>query len=142
MKIPLLFAVAILAVSALAFTSGCGTFKLAKPTQAQVAQGVTTAVGVADLALQTYVAVEQAKSTGKVSPTQIATLAQNDVSGIANLAQAYVGSTPAQANIAQGAANPAVGAAVQQALPQTPITQTTVNTLFQAAAQMPAVAGN
>lgn len=99
-------------------------------------KGVTTALQIAQIALSNYATIESAKSSGgKLTPQQVATLASNDLSGIAALAQANVGSTPAAANIAQGAANPAVGSAVVAALPPVPITQSTVNTLFSAAAQ-------
>jgi hypothetical protein len=48
-------------------------------------------------------------------------------------ANANLGKTPAQANIAQGASVPVVGNAVQNALPNLPITASTVNILQQAA---------
>lgn len=95
---------------------------------------VTSAVAVLNLAIDTYAQVQGAKASGqKLNTSQIATLAKSDVAGVAQLAQAYVGQTPAQAGIADGAANPAVGSAIQNALPNAPITQGTVNMLFAAA---------
>jgi hypothetical protein len=66
--------------------------------------------------------------------TQVATLAFNDLWGMAAQANANIGKTPAQANIAQGASVPVVGSAVQNALPNLPITAATVK-ILQAAAQ-------
>ena len=65
--------------------------------------------------------------------TQAATLAFNDLWGMAAQANANLGKTPAQANIAQGASVPVVGQAVQNALPNLPITASTVKILQQAA---------
>lgn len=99
-------------------------------------KGVTTALQIAQIALSNYATIESAKSSGgKLTNAQVATLASNDLSGIAALAQANVGSTPSAANLAQGAANPTVGNAVVASLPSTPITQATVNTLYSAADQ-------
>jgi len=99
-------------------------------------KGVTTALQIAQIALSNYATIASAQSSGgQLTNAQIATLASNDLSGLAALAQANVGSTPAAANLAQGAANPAVGSAVVSALPPAPMTQSTVNTLYSAAAQ-------
>ncbi|EDY16899.1 hypothetical protein CfE428DRAFT_5528 [Chthoniobacter flavus Ellin428] len=99
-------------------------------------KGVTTALQIAQIALSNYATIESAKSAGgKLTNAQVATLASNDLSGLAALAQANVGSTPAAANLAQGAANPSVGNAVVSALPNAPMTQGTVNTLYSAATQ-------
>lgn len=58
-----------------------------------------------------------------------------DLFGIAAQAQANLGQKPATARIAQGAALPEIGQAVQAQLPNAPITQATADALFEAAAQ-------
>ncbi len=124
----------IAAVAVLSFALvGCASDGSLTP---QAQKGVATAVQIAQLALNDYAAYENVKAGGgKLTNAQIATLASNDLSGIAALAQANVGTTPAAASIAKGAVNPTVGNAVVSALPQTPITEQTVNTLYSAAAQ-------
>lgn len=57
----------------------------------------------------------------------------NALSGIAAQSQANLGATPKKANVAQGSHIPAVGAAVQAALPNRPLDQKTVDALFAAA---------
>lgn len=57
-----------------------------------------------------------------------------DLSGVAAQSQAHLGKTPTRAAVAQGAGNPSVGAAVQKALPDAPLSQKTVDQVFQAAA--------
>lgn len=104
---------------------------LASCTSTKNLDGTTTTsvdgqqvAAIATLAINAYTA-----SRGAKNPTA----AKADLSGIATLAQGFIGSTPAKAQLAQGAVTPAVGKAVQAALPQAPITQQTVNTLFAAA---------
>lgn len=125
---------ALLALLALLFSPGCASNGTLTP---QGQQAITTGLGVAQIALNTYLGYEAAKSGGSVSTSQTAALAQNALYGIAQLAQANVGTTPAAANIAAGAGNPVVGSAVQSAIPQTPLTQATVQTLYNAAAAVP-----
>lgn len=62
-----------------------------------------------------------------------------DIAGIAAQAQANIGKKPAQADVAKGAGTPAIGSAVQAQLPNVPITQSTVDQLFAAAAATKAV---
>lgn len=57
----------------------------------------------------------------------------NDLFGVAAQAQANLGKRPAAVNVAQGAALPEIGKAVQAALPNKPIDQQTVNAIFEAA---------
>lgn len=131
MKHPIIsHSIAFIAIIALV---GCASDGSLTP---QGQKGVTTALQIAQIALNNYAAYANAKAGGsKLTNAQIATLASNDLSGIAALAQANVGATPAAANIAKGAANPIVGQTVVSALPPVPITQQTVNTLYSAAAQ-------
>jgi len=100
---------------------------------AVVLTGCTTltpyVVPLADLAIAVAGAYYHLPPTA----TQAATLAFNDLWGMAAQANANLGKTPAQANIAQGASNPSVGLAIQKALPDVPITAATVQQLRQAA---------
>lgn len=91
----------------------------------------------AGLATIADIAIGAAASHYGVPPsdTQAITTGVNALFGVASQAQANVGQTPAQANISQGSNVPAIGAAIQNALPNTPISQTTVDALFQAAQQ-------
>lgn len=57
----------------------------------------------------------------------------NDLFGVAAQAQASLGKTPSRAAVAQGAALPEIGKAVQAALPNAPLNQQTVNAIFEAA---------
>lgn len=128
----------ILILSAFAF-AGCDTTTGQLTPQGQLA--VTTGLGIAEIALASYGGYAAATAGGaKVTPATYTTLAQNALYGVAALAQANVGKTPAAANIAAGAGNSVAGSAVQAAIPQTPITQATVQTLFDAAAKVPTVA--
>jgi hypothetical protein len=86
-------------------------------------------VPLADLAISVAGAYYHLPPTA----TQAATLAFNDLWGMAAQANANLGKTPAQANIAQGASNPVLGQAVQKALPDAPMTAATVTHLQQAA---------
>lgn len=129
----------LIATAALIAFSACDTTGQLTPAGQQ---GINNALGIATLALQTYVGVETAKSSGgKVSAATVATLAQNDLNGIGQLMQSNVGKTPSQANIASGASSAIVGSAIQAALPQTPISQSTVNTVYAAAAKVPTITG-
>lgn len=102
----------------------------------QGAQGITTGLQIANLALASYGQYAQATSGGqKISNAQIAALASADLSGIAAIAQANVGKTPAQAGIVAGAANVQPAAPVVAALPNAPITQGTIAALDNAAAR-------
>ena len=92
--------------------------------------------GRAELSALADVAIGVAAAHYGISPseTQAVTLAANSLFGVAAQAQANLGQTPVAANIAQGASTPAIGAAIQSALPNTPMTQSTVNILDSAAA--------
>jgi hypothetical protein len=116
----------VLTTTLLAF--GCSSVPTASQIQA-----------LAGTALSLYNQYNQYKS-GQIPSSQVPTVVAADISGIAALAQAYSGSglTPAQANIAQGAANPIPATQLVAAMPNTPITQTTVNTLYAVAAAVPA----
>lgn len=102
-------------------------------TPAQLAQGINTIAGIAAYGVGIYSQYSQVKS-GAIPASQVPSVASSDIYGLAAIAQGAIGQTPAQANLAQGAANPVPAAAVVAALPNTPITQGTVNTLYSAAA--------
>lgn len=102
-------------------------------TAAQASQGITTILGIANYGLGIYTQYAQVKS-GAIPAAQVPSIASADFYGLAALAQGAIGQTPAQANIVQGAANPVPAAAIVAALPQTAITQATVNQLYSAAA--------
>lgn len=108
-------------------------------------KAVTTGLGIAQIALNTYLGYSAATAGGaKVSPAQTAALAQNSLNGVATLLQAYQGQSLATptvaANVASGAGNPVVGSAVVAALPQGVISQAVVNAVFSAATQVPKAA--
>jgi hypothetical protein len=120
-----------LLASLILFFPGCASNGSLTPKSQKT---VATALGVLNLAIDTYAQFEGAKESGqKLNSGQIANLAKSDLAGIAQLAQANLGQTPGAAAIGDGAANPAVGIAVEQALPAKPITQNTVNMLYAAA---------
>lgn len=95
----------------------------------------------ANVALLEKTAVDAATAYTTSSPGAYIAAA-NDLFGIAAVAQGYLGKNPASANVAQGAAIPAIGSNVQAALPIGPITQATVNSLFQAAQVVAGKANN
>lgn len=104
----------------------------------QQGQVLTSAAAIANTAMTDYSAYSSAQA-GTLTPAQIsavATTASNDLNGIAALAQAYsgTGATPAVAKLQTGAANVATAAKIVALLPNAPITQANVNTLYQAAA--------
>lgn len=110
---------------------------LAACSTTQQTQTLQTAADIANTAGTAYAAYSAAQA-GTLTPAQTSAALQaasNDLSGIALLAQAYVGSgqTPATAKIQQGAANLSAAAKIVNQLPNVPITQTTANQLFQAA---------
>ncbi len=80
-------------------------------------------------------AIDLAAAHYGVSPDSVTAIKAGaaQIAGIAMQAQANLGKTPASANVAQGAAIPSVGTAVQSQLPNVPINQATVNALFDAA---------
>lgn len=109
--------------------------------ETQTLQSAAQIANTAGVAYQTYAAAQSGSLTaGQVS--MALQTASNDLSGIATLAQAYVGSgqTPTTAKIQQGAGNLATAAQIVAKLPNTPITQTTANQLFQAASLVTATA--
>lgn len=81
-------------------------------------------------------AVDVAADRLHISPDSARAIkaAAADLAGVAAQSQANVGKTPTASNVAQGAAIPAVGQAVQAQLPAGPIDQKLVNTIFAAAA--------
>lgn len=126
-----------------------GKTKLVPPTQAQVAAGVTDALQLTAFGLQVYSQMSQVKS-GAIPKSDVPSLVYADMSGAGAILQSAVGSgmTPTQAVLASTSAAPIPGTfnnqtqllQVVSALPQKPVTQATVNTVFNAAAAVP-VAG-
>jgi hypothetical protein len=109
--------------------SACST----TPTPSQVQQGVSSALDIASLAIQTY---SNVKGNQNLSNQQIATLAANDLNGVAAVAQAYVGTNSKASVIVQGAQNTTAIATVVADLPPGPVTQSTVNMLNSAASEV------
>lgn len=73
-------------------------------TTTSSSQALTAASDIADLAVSGLQAYAASKS-GTLTPAQASQTivqASNDLNGVATVAQAYLGKTPAQANIAQG----------------------------------------
>lgn len=100
-------------------------------------QVATTVSAIANTAATGYTDYVKAQ-TGSLTPQDVivaSTLAYNDISGIAAMAQAYSGSglTPNQAAIAAGASAVPIAAKIVAALPNVPITQTTASNLYAAA---------
>lgn len=95
------------------------------------------AVKVNSLAALAALAVDLAAAHLGVSPESARAIRTGsaDLFGIAAQAQASLGKRPASANVAQGAATPEIGRAVQAQLPNAPLDQRTVNALFEAAEQ-------
>jgi hypothetical protein len=110
--------------------SGCASDGSLTP---QGQKGVNLGVAILNAAIDGYVQADAAKTSGKkLTKGQIAQLAKNDVNGVLAQMQANVGNTPDAANVAIGAANPVAGAAIQDALPAKPITQSTINQIASA----------
>lgn len=114
---------------------GIGSLVLLSCASFNPQQAISSATGIAQIALTAYGQYQQAK-TGHTDPATVVNQASADLSGIAALAQASIGKTPAAANLAQGAANPVPASDIVALLPSKPITQATVDSLFQAAAQV------
>lgn len=122
-----------------AAATGTSTSAAAKApvfTTANVVKDLVTAEQIANFAYGVYKQSKQVKS-GAVSKDEVPTLVMNDLSGVGSILQAYVGTglTPTQADAAQGATPGMQSNALQvvSALPNKPITQNLVNTVFQAA---------
>lgn len=106
-----------------------------KPTF-NLQQAAQTATGLVTLASAVYTQYNQDKA-GKADPAAVTGQVNSDLNGVAALLQGYVGSgqTPAQVNAAQGAANPVAASTVVAALPNVPVTQQVVDTVYAAAAK-------
>lgn len=115
--------------------AACTTVTAPDGTKTTTVDQVAVNNGLANAEQLAFTAIQFAAASKSISISNPAAkqAAFSDLSGVAAAAQASLGKTPTSANVAQGAASPVVGTAVQDKLPSTPITQGTVNSLFAAA---------